>query len=96
MTTKSTVRFRLYVAGEGQNSARAIANLTALCQLRLAGRHQIEIIDVFGHPDRALADRIVMTPTLMRLEPGPIRRIIGTLAATDDVVAALGLGGAGG
>jgi len=96
MTTDSVVRFRLYVAGEGQNSARAIANLTALCQARLAGRHQIEIVDVFGHPDRALADRIVMTPTLMRLEPGPVRRIIGTLAATDDVVAALGLAGAGG
>ena len=96
MTTDSVVRFRLYVAGEGQNSARAIANLTALCQARLAGCHQIEIVDVFGHPDRALADRIVMTPTLMRLEPGPVRRIIGTLAATDDVVAALGLAGAGG
>jgi circadian clock protein KaiB len=96
MIADSMVSFRLYVAGEGQNSTRAIANLTALCQVRLAGRHQIEIVDVFGHPDRALADRIVMTPTLMRLEPGPIRRVVGTLAATDDVAAALGLVGAGG
>ena len=96
MTGESVFSFRLYVAGEGLNSARAIANLNALCQDRLAGRHQIEIVDVFGHPDRALADRIVMTPTVMRLEPGPIRRVIGTLHASDDVAAALGLASADG
>ena len=83
--------FRLYVAGEGQNSVRAIANLTALCEARLVGRHRIEIVDVFGQPGRALEDGIVMTPTLIRLEPGPVRRVIGTLQATDDVAAVLGL-----
>lgn len=83
--------FRLYVAGDGQNSVRAIGNLTALCDARLAGRHQIEVVDVFGHPDRALADGIVMTPTVIRVEPGPIRRVVGTLQAADDVAVALGL-----
>ncbi len=94
MTGESVFSFRLYVAGDGQNSSRAIANLTALCLDRLAGRHHIEVVDVFGHPHRALADGIVMTPTLMRLEPGPIRRIVGTLQETEHVVAALGLVGA--
>jgi circadian clock protein KaiB len=96
MTAGTVFSFRLYVAGDAQNSSRAIANLTALCRARLAGRHRIEIVDVFGHPDRALTDGIVMTPTLMRLEPGPIRRVIGTLNATDEVVAALGITGADG
>jgi len=91
MTAETTFSFRLYVAGDGQNSARAIANLTALCDARLPGRHRIEVVDVFGDPAGALADRIVMTPTVMRLEPGPIRRVIGTLQATDEVVAALGI-----
>jgi circadian clock protein KaiB len=96
MTGESVFSFRLYVAGDGQNSARAIANLTALCHDRLEGRHHIEVIDVFGHPHRALADGIVMTPTLVRLEPEPIRRVIGTLQETERVVAALGLVGADG
>ena len=94
MTGQSMVSFRLYVAGDGQNSTRAIANLAALCHDRLEGRHQIEVVDVFGEPQRALADGIVMTPTLMRLEPGPIRRVIGTLQETEQVAAALGLSGA--
>ena len=49
--------FRLYVAGDGQNSARAIANLTALCLDRLRGRHEIEVIDVFGAPDHTHVGR---------------------------------------
>ena len=96
MTGKSVFSFRLYVAGDGQNSVRAIANLAALCRDRLEGRHHIEVIDVFGHPHRALADGIVMTPTLMRLEPEPIHRVVGTLQETEQVAAALGLVGAGG
>jgi circadian clock protein KaiB len=96
MISEPVFAFRLYVAGDGTNSTRAIANLTALCEARLGGRHRIEIVDVFGHPGRALADRIVMTPTVMRVEPAPIRRVVGTLQGSDDVVAALGLADAAG
>ena len=94
MTGASRFAFRLYVAGDGQNSTRAIANLNALCRDRLAGRHVIEVIDVFGDPQRALADGIVMTPTLIRMAPGPVRRVIGTLQEIDHVAAVLGLAGA--
>lgn len=90
MRALATFSFRLYVAGESHNSMRAIANLTALCDERLKGRHRIEILDVFGEPGRALADRIVMTPTLIVVEPSPIRRIIGTLENADSVAVALG------
>lgn len=92
MTTPSMFSFRLYVAGDAPNSVRAIANLTALCDERLKGRHDIEVVDVFGHPDRALADGIVMTPTLIRVLPSPVRRLIGTLDQADSVAVALGLG----
>jgi len=95
MAVQPSFSFRLYVAGDGQNSVRAMANLTALCDAQLPGRHEIEVVDVFGYPDRALVDRIVMTPTVIRVQPGPIRRVVGTLQATDDVAAALGLGAPG-
>jgi circadian clock protein KaiB len=86
-----TFRFRLYVAGEAPNSARAIANLRTLCQAHLPGRHTIEVVDVYGEPRRAMADSILMTPTLLCLEPSPTRRIIGTLSQTQTVLEALGL-----
>ncbi len=84
-------RFRLYVADDALNSARAVSNLTAICREHLPGRHEIEVVDVFRHPERALADEIFMTPTLVRLSPSPVRRIVGSLSQTADVLQALGL-----
>ena len=85
-------KFRLYVAGDAQNSAQAVANLTSLCKAYLKDRHAIEVVNVFQEPKRALADGILMTPTLLKLSPNPApQRIIGTLSQTEPVLQALGL-----
>ncbi len=92
MTRRSTkFRFRLYIADSAQNSTQAIANLNALCSAHLAGRYDIEIVDVFREPERALAEGIFMTPTLVKLAPSPERRIVGSLSMTIPVLQALGL-----
>ena len=84
-------KFRLYVAGDAFNSAQAVMNLEALCRMHLPDRHEIEIVDVYREPKRALADGIYLTPTLVRLEPPPVRRIVGILSQTQPVLLALGL-----
>ena len=84
-------KFRLFVAGGTQNSAQAVANLNAICRAHLPDRHHIEVVDVLREPKRALADGILMTPTLVRLAPTPVERIIGTLSQTQTVLRALGL-----
>ena len=84
-------KFRLYVAGDATNSAQALANLKTLCRTHLLNHHHIEVVDVFREPARALADSIFMTPTLIRLAPAPIRRIVGTLSDTLIVLHAMGL-----
>jgi circadian clock protein KaiB len=83
--------FRLYVAGTTSNSVQAIANLALLCRTHLLGRHELEVIDVLRHPHRALADRIFMTPILVKFAPDPECRIIGTLHQEEKVLRALGL-----
>ena len=72
-------KFRLYVASD------------ALCQAHLASRHEIEVVNVFKNPQRAIADGIFLTPTLILLVPSPMRRIVGTLSQTQSVLQALGL-----
>jgi circadian clock protein KaiB len=84
-------KFRLYVAGDGPNSTQAIANLHALCQEHLPGRHEIEVVDVLREQPRALADGVMLTPLLVKLSPAPIRKIVGTLSQRDPVLHALGL-----
>ena len=91
MSRRRQYKFRLYVTGDSPNGAQAIANLTAICEERLADRHKIEIIDLSRDPQRALTDGIFMTPTLLKLAPAPPKRIVGALSQTERVVQTLGL-----
>jgi circadian clock protein KaiB len=91
MSRPATYKFRLYVAGNALNSTQARANLADICRGRLLHRHQIEVIDVFRDPKRALADGVFMTPTLVKFAPSPQRRIVGTLSPSLPVLQALGL-----
>ncbi len=91
MRRRTKFKFRLYVAADTQNSTQAVANLRALCRIHLAGRHEIEVVDVFREPQLALTEGIRMTPTLVKLAPAPVRRIVGTLGQTQLVLETLGL-----
>jgi circadian clock protein KaiB len=79
---------RLYIAGQAPNSVRAIANCRAICAEHFATGHELEIVDLLEHPKRALADGIIVTPTLLKLSPLPVR-VIGNLSDTNQVLLAL-------
>jgi circadian clock protein KaiB len=83
------LRLRLYVAGHAPNSVRAVANLQAICDEHFASQHELEIVDLLEHPNRALADGIIVTPTLLKLLPLPVQRVIGSLSDTNQVLLAL-------
>ncbi len=91
MSRPPMFKLRLYVAGDALNSALAIANLNALRETHLGANFEIDIVDVFREPQRALKDGIFMTPTLVKLSPQPVRRIVGTLSHVRTVLQVLGL-----
>jgi circadian clock protein KaiB len=70
---------RLYVAGQTPKSLAAFANLKALCDVHLAGKYRIEVVDLIKKPQLARDDQIIAIPTLVRRLPQPIRKIIGDL-----------------
>jgi circadian clock protein KaiB len=80
------LRLRLYVAGNAPNSLRAIANTKAICEEHFASKYELEIVDLLVAPRRALADRIIVTPTLLRLFPRPVQRVIGNLSDTNQLL----------
>jgi circadian clock protein KaiB len=82
-------RLRLYVAGTLPNSLQAQHNLRSICEAHLAGRCTIDIVDFLEEPRRALDDGVIVTPTLVRVEPTPQRVIVGTLADQVAVLQAL-------
>lgn len=87
----TVVTLCLYVAGGAPNSVKAIANLEAICQRYLKDGYKLEVVDVCEHPLRALADRVVVTPSLTKVSPGPPSNVIGNLSNTDSVLTMLGL-----
>jgi len=76
----SSYRFRLFVTGETGRSHQAADNLRELCETRVAGLYELEVIDVLDHPERAEEDKIIATPTVIRLVPLPLKRVIGDLS----------------
>jgi circadian clock protein KaiB len=91
MTAQGKYKFELYTAEGTTNSSLAFGNLLAICKAHLPDRFEIEVIDVFRQPQRALAHSIHMTPTLVKRAPQPTRVIVGTLSQTQRVLAALGI-----
>jgi circadian clock protein KaiB len=88
---KSTAHtLRLYVAGNAPNSLRAIANAKAICEGQGGVPYELEIVNVLEHPKRALADGIIVTPTLLKLSPPPIQRMVGDLSDRAQVLLTLG------
>lgn len=84
---------RLYVVNSAPNSLLAIANLAAICKEFLKDNFKLEIVDVLEQPLRALADGILVTPSLAKLSPSPVANIVGNLSDKTSVMHALGIRG---
>ena len=82
---------RLYVTGLTPRSSLAVTNLKAVCDEYLAGRYDLEVIDIYQQPVLARGEQIVAAPTLIKKLPLPIRRIIGDLSDRERVLVGLDL-----
>lgn len=80
---------RLYVCGQTTNSLSAIRNLSRLLEHHFPHRYRLEIVDVLRHPSLAEQEHVLVTPTLIRVQPLPPRRIIGDLGDRERVMAGL-------
>lgn len=87
----TVVVLRLYVAGGAPNSMQAIANLEAVCAEHLKDGHRLEVVDVIEDPRRAMADGVLVTPSLIKLSPSPVARVVGNLSDRKRLLLALGL-----
>ena len=80
---------RLYIAGPTTISTRAIVNIRSICEQFLAGRYDLEVIDLSIEPGRAKEDNIISLPTLIKIRPNGIKRLIGDLSKVDQVLKGL-------
>jgi circadian clock protein KaiB len=86
-----TYILRLYIAGQTPKSISALANLKKICEEHLAGRYQLQVIDLLENPQLARGDQILAIPTLVKKLPMPVRRVLGDLSNTERVLVGLDL-----
>ena len=82
---------RLYVTGMTLRSTAAFASIKALCEEHLRGRYELEVIDIYQHPQLAIDEQIIAVPTLVKLLPAPLRRLVGDLSNQERVLLGLDL-----
>lgn len=85
----ATYCLRLFVSGTTPRSAQAIQNIRDICEQTMQGHYELEVIDIYQHPEAIAAEHVVVTPTLIKKLPLPVRRVIGNLSDTQKVIAGL-------
>ena len=82
---------KLYITGMTPRSQQAIANIKKICEEHLAGRYELQIIDVYQQPVLARGEQIIAAPTLIKKLPEPLRRFIGDMSNTERILLGLDL-----
>ncbi|MEB3233235.1 MAG: circadian clock protein KaiB [Leptolyngbyaceae bacterium] len=82
---------KLYVAGNTPNSIRALKTLNSILEREFQGVYALKVIDVLKNPQLAEEDKILATPTLAKILPPPVRKIIGDLSDREKVLIGLDL-----
>lgn len=93
LSNSKNVKYRLslYVTGVTPKSTRAIANIKAICEEYLQGQYELEIIDIYQQPELAQRESIIAAPTLIKMLPPPLRKLVGDMSNEESVLAGLGL-----
>ncbi len=82
---------RLFITGTTPASTAAILNLKKICDEYLDGRYELDVIDIYQHPEAARDEQIIAAPTLIKKLPLPIRKFIGNMADKERILAGLNL-----
>jgi len=82
---------RLYITGTTPRSVSAIRNIRKICEEHLKGAYDLEVIDIYQQPVLAKGGQIIATPTLVKKLPFPLRRFIGDMSNTEQILLGLDL-----
>src|SRR5277367_3428674 len=82
---------QLYVSGMSPKSMEAIGNIKKICSELMEDSFQLEIIDLYKHPELASEQQIIFSPSLIKRLPLPKKTLVGTFSDTEKVIRGLGI-----
>ena len=87
--SKKMYRLRLFVTGQTPRSASSLHNLKEVCDEYLAGKFELEVVDIYQQPELAREAQIIAAPTLIKMLPLPLRKLVGDLSNRKQVMIGL-------
>jgi circadian clock protein KaiB len=84
-------KLKFFISGDSPRAQQAIENLWAICEKEYPEEYELQVIDVLENPELAEKERILATPTLIKEQPLPLRRLIGDLSDSEKVLMGLDL-----
>jgi circadian clock protein KaiB len=91
LSGKEKYVLRLYVTGMTPKSLHAIENIRKICEENLQGRFELEVVDVYQHPEFARTEQIIAAPTLIKKLPLPLRKFIGDMSDKEKILIGLNI-----
>jgi circadian clock protein KaiB len=82
---------KLYVTGASALSSRAVENIRNFCEEHLQGRYELEVIDIYQHPELLQSEEVIAAPTLIKKLPPPLRKLIGDMSDEEKILAGLNI-----
>ncbi len=82
---------KLYILDNFPKSKNTEKDLKELIQDIPEEMVDYEVIDLHLHPDKAEEEKILATPTLIRVSPLPKKKLVGSFADKDRVLNELGI-----
>ena len=82
---------QLYVSGMSPKSMEAIENIKKICSELMQDSFQLEIIDLYKHPELASEQQIIFSPSLIKRNPLPKKTLVGTFSDSEKVIRGLGI-----
>jgi circadian clock protein KaiB len=80
---------RLYVTGMTPRSIQAITNMRRICDEHLKGMYELEVIDIYQHPEAAAEAQLLAAPTMIKQLPAPLRRFVGDMSDEEKILVGL-------
>jgi circadian clock protein KaiB len=69
--------FRLFISSDNATAEKTLSSIHQLLEQGLDSPYSLKVIDIKKNPEQAIINQVVVTPTLVRVEPKPVRRIVG-------------------
>lgn len=89
MAMAPNYRLKLFITSGSAPCALAVRTLRQICDEDLYGNCELVVLDVREHSAESEKAGVLVTPTVIKEHPTPIRKLIGDLSDRQNVMAGL-------